>query len=128
MANYIELKEFIDKFNADFPRPDLKIILEELSPIVTKQMWQNADKPGLYFLFDQNQTLQYIGKASFGSNIGVRIGERFSSKDCRCLVPKFEAVHLLATIALPRHRAFEAPAIEEYLIAGMKPPLNTVGA
>jgi len=127
MATYSDLKEAIDKFNADFPRPDLKIILEELSPIVTKQMWQNADKPGLYFLFDQDQTLQYIGKASFGSNIGVRIGERFSTKDYRCLVPKFEAVNLLTTIALPRDRAFEASAIEEFLIADMKPPLNTVG-
>lgn len=124
---YSDLKGAIDKFNAAFPRPNLLIALEDLSPIVTKEMWQNADKPGLYFLFDENLTLQYIGKASFGSNIGVRIGERFSSKDCRCMNPKFETVKFLATIALPRDRAFEASSIEEFLIVQIKSPLNLIG-
>lgn len=127
MTTYSDLKKFIESFNAEFPRPNLNLTLGELSPVVTDQMWQNADKPGLYFLFDQTQKLLYIGKASFGSNIGVRIGERFSSKDCSCIDPRFEAVTCLATIALPRDRAFEAPSIEEFLISHIKPQLNTIG-
>ncbi len=90
-------------------------------------MWQNADRAGLYFFFDEHEALQYIGKASFKSNIGVRIGERFSSKDCRCLDPKFSSVTLLATIVLPDSRIFEASSIEEYLICELEPPLNVLG-
>lgn len=127
MVNYNELKEVIDQFNRELPRPNLTLVLGELSPIKTKQMWQNADKAGIYFLFDQNENLQYIGKASFGSNIGVRIGTRFSSKDCRCFDSKFEIITQVATIALPDDRVFEVPSIEEYLIGNLRPPLNVLG-
>jgi excinuclease UvrABC nuclease subunit len=106
----------------------LNLALEELSPIQTNEMWQNADKGGIYFLFNKEKVLQYIGKASFASNIGVRIGERFSSKDCRCLVDKFSSITLLATIALPEGRIFEASSIEEYFIHKLQPPLNVIGA
>jgi hypothetical protein len=126
-VNYAFLKSFVDEFNRKYPRHNLVLSLEALSPIITKQMWQNANRAGLYFLFDENEVLQYIGKASFGSNIGVRIGERFSSKDCRCLIPKFSSVTLLATIALPEERIFEASSIEEYFIGELQPPLNVVG-
>lgn len=128
MTDYDGLKKTIDEFNRELPRPNLTLLLEELSPIKTEEMWQHADKAGLYFLFDQEKILQYIGKASFNSNIGVRIGSRFSSKDCRCLVQKFEIVTQLATIALPDDRVFEASSIEEYFICKLSPPLNVIGS
>jgi len=126
-SNYKELKLVIGEFSERYPRPDLDLVLQPLSPIKTEEMWQNADKCGVYFLFDKNEVLMYIGKASFNSNIGVRVGERFSSKDCRCLVDKFCSVTMLATIAFQNERAFEAPSIEEYLIRRLQPPLNEVG-
>ena len=107
-VDYKHLESKIDEFNSKYPRPNLTLSLEELTPIVTVQMWQNADKCGIYFFFDENKVLQYIGKASFRSNIGVRIGTRFSSKDCRCLDQKFRSTKLLATIPLPEDRVFEA--------------------
>lgn len=128
MADYNELKKVIQEFNAKLPRPNLTLILGELSPIVTKEKWQNADAHGIYFLFDQNNILQYIGKASASkSDIGKRIGGRFFSTDCRFREPKFQYVTQIATIALPNDRIFEASSIEEYLIGRMKPPLNSVG-
>lgn len=126
--NYDELKIKIDHFNNEYPRPNLSLELEELSPIVTEIMWQNADKSGIYFLFNENKILQYIGKASFNSNIGRQIGVKFSSKDCRCLIDKFKSCSLLATIPLPPERAFEASSIEEYLITRIKPKLNVIGS
>ena len=121
-VDYNALKLAINDFNKRYPRPHLSLHLNPLSPVDTKEMWQYADKQGLYFLFDSGGTLQYIGKASFNSNIGVRLGERFSSKDCRCLDSRFSSVSMLATIALPKNRAFEASSIEEYLITRLNPP------
>lgn len=126
-ADYNALKLAVDEFNNNYPRPQLNLVLNPLAPVNTMEMWQNADKKGVYFLFDSDSRLQYIGKASFNSSIGYRIGTRFSSKDCRCLDDRFSSVSMLATIALPDERAFEAAAIEEYLISRLQPPLNSVG-
>jgi len=126
-TKYQHLQSVINEFNEKYPRPNLILKLENLSPIDTKEMWQNADVAGLYFLFDENEILQYIGKASFNSNIGVRIGERFSGKDCRCLKTKFSSVTHLATIVLPEERIFEVSSIEEFLICELQPPLNKIG-
>ena len=126
-VNYETLKSVIGHFNDNYPRPNLNLTLESLSPIITNGMWQNADRAGLYFFFNKDQVLQYIGKASFGSNIGVRIGARFSCKDCRCIDQRFSSVTSLATIVLPNDRIFEASSIEEFLIKELQPPLNIIG-
>ncbi|GFO63640.1 hypothetical protein [Geomonas paludis] len=126
-ADYDALKLAVDDLNIRYPRPNLNLVLNSLAPVATNDMWQNADKKGLYFLFDASGTLQYIGKASFNSNIGIRLGVRFSCKDCRCLDDRFSSISMLATIALEDERAFEASSIEEYLITELQPPLNVVG-
>ncbi|MDO6639742.1 hypothetical protein Q4557_07180 [Shewanella sp. 5_MG-2023] len=126
MTTYSQVKKLVSEFEVNYPR-SCRVDLDILSPIDTMEMWQNADRAGVYFLFDKNDGLQYIGKASMSSSIGARIGVRFSSKNNSCVDLTFSDVTQIATIPMDDGHEFEAPAIEEYFIKLLTPPLNVTG-
>ncbi|WP_147383573.1 hypothetical protein [Nitrosomonas supralitoralis] len=73
-----------------------------------------------------------VGKASCGRTIGHRLGDyfRWGDKVLGKGVAKndtFKDVRYIATIAVPKDRAFEAPAIEEFLLRRLESPLNSLG-
>lgn len=77
-------------------------------------------KPGVYLVFSEERLLTYVGKASLSSTISGRLGAYFSYEKDRvtCKIkhkwvnePKF-----VIAVAMPEGHAFEAPALEEYLI------------
>ncbi|MAI30346.1 MAG: hypothetical protein CMM07_01590 [Rhodopirellula sp.] len=89
-------------------------------------IWPNNGLPGVYFIFDENLSLLYIGKAK---NLGRRLSSYFSyASDRSCRVKETEwsvKPHFLVTASIGEF--FEAPSLEEYLIEKFKPSHNTVG-
>lgn len=93
--------------------------------------WPGAGKAGVYFFFDSELTLLYIGKASMGNSLGGRLSSfcgfgpnrKCSMKDDGWKGnPRFVAV-----ISVADHLKFEAPALEEFLIGELQPIDNTIG-
>ena len=93
--------------------------------------WPNSEYPGIYAFFDNELNLLYIGKASMSRSIGDRLGSYClydENKECKfkdsgwSIRPRY-----LWTIGVPKSMAFEAPALEEYLIKTLQPPDNKSG-
>jgi len=127
-----ELDEVIEYMNTNYPRPNM-VPLVRSEPYSLENDWPsiypNADSPGVYVFFDHSMNLLYIGKASCGADIGSRLDKyieygpdnKYKFKQDKV---KYSATRFLATISVPDYRSFEAPAVEEFLIKRLKPPLN----
>jgi len=95
--------------------------------------WPNADSPGVYLILDRQLNISYIGKASMGSTLGARLSSYFAyakdgSERCRIVHDSWDIQpEFVATIAMPSRMAFEAAALEEYLIDRLQPPENAKG-
>jgi hypothetical protein len=86
--------------------------------------WPHAFKKGIYLIFGNNMRLLYVGKASMKNDIGNRLNSYFrytdDKKGCKIvhsgwkIQPRF-----VVTVAVPEGLAFEAPALEEYLISSL---------
>ena len=138
MASFIDLKSAISELNDNFRRPGLPALEFSLPLYDLKSDWTktypNADGPGVYVLLDGNQVVVYVGKASFSATIGSRLGNhivRDSNGEPCVSNPAWESAHIryISTIGLPIVHAFEAPAIEEFLITRLQPCpfLNHIG-
>ena len=86
--------------------------------------WPNADRQGVSLMLDDNLLLLYIGKVSLSNTFGGRFTGYFcydDNKKCKPIhsnwsqMPKY-----VVPVAVPRGMAFEAPALEEYLITEFK--------
>jgi hypothetical protein len=93
--------------------------------------WPHSDQAGVYFIFGGNGRLLYIGKASMNNCIGGRLSNYFgtdkATKRCRVEHEWRERPMYVATVAVPQGMKFEAPALEEYLIAALNPCDNVRG-
>ena len=129
VATFKDVLHWLDEFNRNYPRPRMEPI--SLSPLFDMKgepsaVWPSADKPGVYCLFNESQELLKVGKASCNRQLGHRLRDYVDTRGN----PKdeyFKDVRYVATIGVPIERAFEAPAIEEFLIARLDPPLNSIG-
>ena len=87
--------------------------------------WPNASRPGVYLIFDALLDLRYVGKARC---LGKRLHNYFAEgrapdRACRVVHSTWRAdPKFVATIAV--HKAFEAPALEEFLIDELRPAEN----
>lgn len=122
-----DLKWCLEELNKQFPRPGMHpLFVSEFCDIKdTAAPWPHAEKLGVYALFDDSLELLYLGKASCNSGLGYRVRAHFD-KTGGSKAPKFEKVRYLATIPVPTDRAFEAPAVEEFLIARLNPSLCAI--
>ncbi len=131
MKGLEELRAALDQFNKKYPRPnmpELKVSdLYDLDKDWAKS-YPNATLPGIYVFFDKNKNLLYIGKVSRKNVLGQRLSTYFGHDDKNGW--KLHEPHewesygyprYIVTIPLPADRSFEAPAIEEYLIAKLNP-------
>lgn len=92
--------------------------------------WPNSSSAGVYAVFDEGMKLLYVGKSSMSSYLGARLGSYFGftpERTCRvnhnwAVKPKY-----LITVAVPNASTWEAPALEEFLIKRLNPPLNRNG-
>ena len=126
-----ELEKALIILNTKYPRPGLK--LEGSEPFDTKNPWDysswpNNGLPGVYIFANEDNKVQYVGKAS--ATISARLsaywckGENGETKSKDW---KSEGIRYVYTIGVPNERAFEAPSIEEFLISHLKPVRNTIG-
>lgn len=88
---------------------------------------------GVYLVFTKDRLLTYVGKASLSSTISGRLDTYFSyEKDrvtCKVKHTWINRPEYVIAVAMPEGHAFEAPALEEYLITRYKKDLpdNTSG-
>jgi hypothetical protein len=95
--------------------------------------WPSASESGVYFVFDAELQVLYIGKASMNSSIGARLSTYFGpGPNKECIARKKEhwngTPRYVAVISMQPDFRFEAPALEEYLITKLQPIDNTIGA
>jgi excinuclease UvrABC nuclease subunit len=134
MSTLDHLKEKIQLLSDKYNRHDLNLEISDVYDIKKdfSKQYPNSEFPGVYVFLDEHQQILYVGKASYNNYIGPRLGAYFKrgNEDKSAGVPKvkyYEAVRYLVTIKVPENRAFEAPAIEEFLIKELNPPLNVIG-
>lgn len=146
MAAYRDFVSAIDSYCTKYRRsdlPELKIgglydlfpdVLNE-SEVEPEASWPasypNAAAQGVYALFAADLELLYVGKASMSNTLGNRLGNYFAySKDRTCKLLRDywnKRPQYLVTVAVPEGMAFEAPAVEEYLVCTLRPCNNSLG-
>jgi hypothetical protein len=87
-----------------------------------QETWPNANSPGVYFVFDSDLRLIYIGQSN---KLGRRLSQWFiGSIRCESVqgIWKFRP-RFVATVSVQRH--FEALALEGHLIDFFLPTENT---
>jgi len=86
----------------------------------------------VYLIFNAHMKLLYVGTASFNHNLGGRLSAYFQytkdvSRGCAVLGTWSEPPAFVITVGVDPDKAFEAPALEEFLITTLQPPDNTRG-
>lgn len=144
-SNLIDLEEALTWYIENFRKPglpDLKLSdLYDLFPpspddsLLTQwpAPWPNVNSAGVYFVFDANRLLVYIGKSSMNSSVGFRLSSYFGFDEnwkCRLKHPQswIGKPRYVTTIGMDPEFCFEAPALEEYLIARLPTTDNRAGA
>ena len=122
-----DLCAVLAELNERYPRPGMASLSfgDLLDVRDADAAWPDAGKPGIYAMFGEDRSLLYLGKASCNSNLGRRLGAHFDRLGAS-RGPKFTKVRYVATVGLPPDRAFEAPAVEEFLIARLNPALCSI--
>lgn len=133
MANYENVIKAVETFDRAYKRPAIDDLPSKLTYVIFEnsaeweRLWSDggalrmhAEDPCVYFFFDDNKELLYIGKADI---LGKRFYQHFSQTNAEWN----GKVNNLAILPLPKESWFETFAIEAYLIRELKPPCNKVG-
>jgi len=132
IANLDDLKKSIDAFNRRFKGPEIaELKLTEPYDIVRDHpmKWPSAESKGVYCLLDDERNLLYIGKASWKSYIGNRLGAHLTSdskKPWTSIDAKSKGARFIVTVPLADEHAFMASALEEWLVTELKPERNVI--
>lgn len=130
MSSVAELKHAIQAYCNQY---NLKLAAKLSEPYHLISQWAdsfpNAASAGCYFIFDHNDALLYIGKASLKSTVGRRLSTYFyTSTDGATIGLRHngwgDAVPIRIRTLAVKH-SYEAPSLEEFLIAKLKPSHNT---
>jgi hypothetical protein len=134
MSDMSDLRIAIAEFNAEFPRPKMAPLELQGPYDVSKDFcnpYPNADMPGVYVILHNDGSILRIGKASCMSTITSRLSGYFkwgvSGTEGVHKHQGYEEARIIYTIGVPKDRAFEAPAIEEFLIGRLLPRYNRNG-
>lgn len=91
--------------------------------------WPFDKRAGVYFILSEDHQILYIGKTSMAQCLGKRLYCHFGGgTEC-----EYDAAgwgtepYFVVNIAVPLESPFEAPALEEFLIAELSPKLNFHG-
>jgi hypothetical protein len=84
----------------------------------------NAERAGCYCFYDADDRLLLVGKSSFGNTIGNRIMSRFRNGDVRS--DDIFSCEPKTIITVGVEKAWEAPSLEEFLIARLNPSDNII--
>lgn len=132
-----DLECFIHEMNEKHPRSCGEISLREKDFHIYDdwhEEWPDNKHPGVYVFLNKKDEVLYVGKVSNNSCFGARLQAYLGYHPDDRNKPEIKHNALkdagflkIQTIALEKEFAFEAPAIEEFLIAKLNPPINTVG-
>jgi len=134
MPDLSDLKIAVKEFNKHFPRPDmspLKLSGKYDIRVDYSEPFPHAERPGVYIIFNTDNEVLRIGKVSCKNTLGNRLSAyyKWGQGDSEG-VGRHEGygdAKLIRVIGFPNDRAFEAPALEEFLIGKLNPPYNTNG-
>ncbi len=129
MSGINEVRIHVESYRARYKLKGLKFSdVYDLELDWNEKSYPFANDPGVYIVLDKKEFVLYVGKASFNSNIGARLGSYFEYGENRSFAvksgqhwtedPKF-------VVAIKVSAAYEAPSLEEYLIRQLDPPDNT---
>jgi hypothetical protein len=134
MSTLEDVTRVVAEINAQYPRPGLTLSLSEPYDLSNSfsSTYPNNGLPGVYLLFDHGMNVLRIGKASLGRTLGGRFNDYFRWGDKAkgqgiAKDPFYASVRFIVTVGLPIDRAFEAPAIEEFMLQRLDAPLNKHG-
>ena len=129
----IRLQQALDEFNTNFPRPGIPPLTFSLAYDL-KNHWPKhypfKRQQGVYCFVDSAGALLYIGKTSCSNDFGYRLSGHFEyalDRTARAKNAQYQAAQYIYVISLPSGHGFEAPAIEEWLIARLRPSVNSMG-
>lgn len=139
-----EVQVLLEKYMNTIRHPDLeRLVVSELYDLqadggdeTSSSRWPGSypstGKAGVYLILDEQQHLLYVGKASWNSCLGARLNTYFKyapDSSCRIVHNWSSQPRYVCVIAVEREFAFEAAALEEYLICRLPecPPDNTIG-
>ena len=140
-----ELENELDRYCANLrgskmPKIELSGLYDLYPPtegIECKYFWPNdypfVNSAGVYFIFDSDLQILYIGKASMSSWLGARLSTYFrKGPNGECILKHADywkgAPQFVAVIPMVQDFKWEAPALEEYLIMRFNPIDNKAGA
>lgn len=114
--------------NGEHLRPGLGPLhlSERVHAIEGEDYYPHATLPGVYVIHDNWNRLIYIGKASKGATIGIRLHHHFHELKHGGKGPEWNKAQWARSIPVPRSHAFEAPAIEEYLLCRLRTKANRI--
>ncbi len=122
-SSTLVMSEWYDLFPASDSRPR--------KPLQWPQNFPNAGRAGVYFVFNESETLVYIGMSE--TNVQSRLGRYFGydngrSGPCKIkdITPAWKtSPRYVRTIAVAK--SWEAPILERFLIGVLQPSDNTRG-
>lgn len=95
------------------------------------ETWPNSDQAGVYAFLDGELNVIYVGKSSMNSFLGARLSSYCRYDEFRNCELKHSGwtvkPRYVWTAGMPEELAFEAPALEEYLIRKLQPTDNMAG-
>jgi hypothetical protein len=95
------------------------------------QNYPNAEHSGVYFIYDRELNLLYVGKSSGpGSSIGQRLGSYFKyalDNSCEIKHEWTATPRFISSIGMTGDFGFEADSLESYFLQRFELPDNVAG-
>ncbi len=136
MSDAERISELVGTYEREYRNPERA----KRYPFVTNRLYDlpkewkttsfpDADGPGVYVFYDEDEKLSYVGKASWSNTLGNRIASYFKSHPEQGIVPRSghswkRMPRYVQTISVQQH--FEAPSLEEFLISELEPVDNSL--
>lgn len=144
MAKLSDLLNSIQNYSQTYRHPKLKAFrisgLYDLFPNTGSprpevnhkwpDVWPYLNEAGIYAFLSDDLEVLYIGKASMNHGLGYRLSNYCiygDNKDCKLKHKWNGNPKYIVTVAVPSDSKFEAPSLEEYLIAKISTSNNKAG-
>lgn len=121
----------IDRYHSEFRNPKLarpEVCDPFRLPEDWKQTYFGSGSAGVYLFLDAGDRVRYVGKSvEMGSRMGAYLMNRDKSRDHHKWKDSDSFGEVRAIVFVKLENSFEAPALEDYLIGRLQPPINKLG-
>lgn len=133
MSDRSRVEDCVREYEQSYRHPELEPFtinrLYDLPGEWLENTIPDANHQGVYVFYDEDESLLYVGKASWNSTVGARIASNFR-RDPETVIKTLpnhnwtQSPRYVQTVRVPI--SFEAPSLEEYLITELRPVDNTL--